>query len=412
MKVKVALLLLLSQFVAALATHTNGVDGQFRRRNLQSHSNSTGSYDGGHQESAETESVLSIDASSSNSTDYTASTNSASSQLGVYNASDPPLAGWMSGKWGIGWRIRAVRRYNVRRLVNQLRRIRGGFGYVLFNLSQGASGDRYLAPHSVLSAMNPGQCPKRDLFGELATAFQKANVKVIAYMATEGPTKLKHGRRNAYDWNGKTSPSVDNWTAYVEERYGSSSAGTLKKAYAEVIVKEFADRYGSKIDGWWFDHASFGSIPDVHKTVKDANPKALLSFSNHIWWRHGGLRNNNPGYEDFTSGHPIPMRRGPANNTWNYPMVTSIEGSDHGYFYEEGESSLGHVFMPMYGRWNNGGKIVWPRDQAVEWMGRVLDAGGAWTWNIPSHDNKSRLRGSSVNFAKVVAYLHYLETNE
>jgi len=101
-----------------------------------------------------------------------------------------PPAHWMSGKWGISWRIKAgdtkqVRNYNVTKLVEQVKSM-PGVTYVLFGLSEGADGSRYIAPHSILSELNPRCCPVRDLFGELAEAFQKEGYKVLAYMATEG----------------------------------------------------------------------------------------------------------------------------------------------------------------------------------------------------------------------------------
>ena len=91
---------------------------------------------------------------------------------------------------GISWRIKAgdtkqVRNYNVTKLVEQVKSI-SGVTYVLFGLSEGADGSRYIAPHSILSELNPRCCPERDLFGELAEAFQKEGYKVLAYMATEG----------------------------------------------------------------------------------------------------------------------------------------------------------------------------------------------------------------------------------
>lgn len=315
-----------------------------------------------------------------------------------------PAAQWMSGKWGIGWRIRAgnsrwVKNCKVDRLVKQIQSI-SGVSYVLFNLSAGASGDRYLAPHSVLSEINPQSCPSRDLFGELATAFQAAGYKVIAYMATEGPAKLHHGKKNAFDWNGQTSsPSVDNWIAWVKEHYGSSDEPTLKKAYAEVIVGEFARRYGTKIDGWWFDHASFGNIDLIHREITKANPKAILTFNRG---KLGATLNNNPDYEDYTFGHPTPLRRVPANSQRNFRMVTAIEASANGFIIKDGKPSLGHMFMPMCDRWNKGKSIVWSEEQAVDWMRRVLKAGGAWTWNVPFDHTRSVLRQDSVDFAKRV----------
>ena len=66
---------------------------------------------------------------------------------------------------------------------------------------------------------------------------------LISFAKQKGPGKLHHGKEKAYDWNGSTAPSVDNWNAFVLEKYGADDFETQKKAYAEVIVKEFAERY-------------------------------------------------------------------------------------------------------------------------------------------------------------------------
>ena len=107
---------------------------------------------------------------------------------------------------------------------------------------------------------------------------------------------------------------IDNWKSYVREKYGSDDEETLKKAYAKVIVKEYAERYGSKVDGWWFDHASFGNIPLLHDVCKKANPETILAFNKG---RLGKVQNNNPDYEDYTCGHPSK-----ASDKRNLPMVS------------------------------------------------------------------------------------------
>ena len=94
----------------------------------------------------------------------------------------PPAASWMSGQWGIAYRIKAgdnrfTRNFDVPRLAGQIKSI-PGLGYVLFCLSDNANGDRYIAPHSVLRELNPRSCPGRDLFGELSSAFRSAGLKV------------------------------------------------------------------------------------------------------------------------------------------------------------------------------------------------------------------------------------------
>ena len=94
----------------------------------------------------------------------------------------PPAATWMSGRWGIAFRIKAgdnrfTRNFDVPKLAGQISSI-PGLGYVLLCLSDNANGDRYIAPHSVLRELNPRSCPRRDLFGELASAFRAAGLKV------------------------------------------------------------------------------------------------------------------------------------------------------------------------------------------------------------------------------------------
>jgi hypothetical protein len=313
------------------------------------------------------------------------------------NTIEFPAAQWMSGKWGIGWRFHGgnnnwSKQLDVNYLVEQVKTI-PNVSYVLFNLSRGADGSVYSAPHSVLNKVNPGCCSQRDLFGEAASAFQAAGYKVLVYMATQGPAQLKHGPHNETD-----AKRVANWKAWVKTNYGSDDTPTLKKAYAEVIVREFAQRYGTQIDGWWFDHSSFGNIKLIHKEVTKANPKAVVAFCSGL----GTIENKNPDYEDYTAGHPIPMRREQASTPQNLRMIESIEKSQNGFLIKEGKASLGHVFMPMKDKWNKGKNIVWTEAQAVEWMQRVLQAGGAWTWNVPCHDGSSKLNPACVEFMKRV----------
>ena len=203
--------------------------------------------------------------------------------------------------------------------------------------------------------------------------------------------------------HGNESPKgkqfIENWRSYVLDKYGSDDEATLKKAYAEVIVAEYAERYKTKIDGWWFDHASFGNIPMLHDICKKANPNTILAFNNG---KLGQIRNSNPDYEDYTFGHPTPMRRCAASDEQNLPMVESIESSLDGFIHANGKPSLGHMFMPMHERWNSGESVVWSEEQAVDWMGRVLNAGGAWTWNVPMFQRESRLHELSVDFASRV----------
>ena len=85
-----------------------------------------------------------------------------------------------------------------------------GVKWMIVNLSSPSSGDWYLSPHSVLTQLNRGSTSKvvpvgewgsedaildsledRYLFGEIMTGLDSMSVKVIAYMASEGPAMLE-----------------------------------------------------------------------------------------------------------------------------------------------------------------------------------------------------------------------------
>ena len=222
-------------------------------------------------------------------------------------------------------------------------------------------------------------------------------------MATEGPAKLKHGKTKAHDYDAETdtAPSVDRWVAHVKEEYGDSDEATLKRAYAEIIVKEYADRYGAKIDGWWFDHAAFGDMNLLREVCREANPECVLTFNKGTL---PSCSNENPGYEDYVCGHPNPCRLVPPSDEANLQMVEAAERSRGGFVYaddRDGASrpSLCHLFMPMCKMWCVGDTVVWTEERAVEWMSRVLNAGGAWTWNVPLDDDRSMLHENAVEFA-------------
>jgi hypothetical protein len=308
----------------------------------------------------------------------------------------------MSGKMGVGWRFRAddkeqIANWDVATLVNQVKAI-PNVSYVIFNLSDAAHGDAYIASHSVLTAITPSATPDddRDLFMEMATAFKAEGFKVIAYVATQGPAMLKHGAQAAFDSvevspGVYTSQAMDNWEAYVYSVYDiedfADEREMYKRAFAEVILDEYAARYGTLIDGWWFDNGSSNYDAElVYAIAKQYNPNCVVTTNG-----------STSIYSDFLNGHPTPVARYPASDLINLPMLTAIEASPDGYFYKGTHPNLGHMFMPLGTSWN-GGAHVWELDQAADWMTRCLNAGGSWTWNVDLTDLSSIIRADSATF--------------
>ena len=138
---------------------------------------------------------------------------------------------------------------------------------------------------------------------------------------------------------------MENWRQYVAGRYGSASDDNYKQAYAEVIVDEYAERYGKLIDGYWFDHAKFGNIPLLYNVTKKHNPNTVLAFNDG---QKVPLTNNAPGYEDYTAGHPNPVKHTVPSSPDNLPQVESIENTPAGYFVSNTSSSLGHTLSLIH----------------------------------------------------------------
>jgi hypothetical protein len=312
-----------------------------------------------------------------------------------------PKAAWMEGAVGVGWRFGTsqseIEAWNVTTLVNQVKTI-PGVRYVLFNLSQAAHGDQYIAPHSVLTTLNPGSTPvTRDLFMEAATAFQNEGYKVVVYVATQGPPMLKHGVQYAWDSveiepGVYTSQSMDNWEGYVQSVYGNTTRDTYKRAFAEIIVDEYAERYGTLIDGWWFDNGPDSmNAPLLHDIVTTYNADVAIAFN--------GSSNEN----DFINGHPAVLTKNLVSDDINETkMLLPIEASTDGYIVQaDGQKALGHMFMAAHERWNSG-SIVWTVDKAADWVERCTQAGGAWTWNVDVSPGASNLRADTVTLMQDV----------
>ena len=264
-------------------------------------------------------------------------------------------AQWMSGQYGIGYRIPAginihTATYNAADLATQLQQL-PDISYVIINLSNGAAGDRYLAPHPKfqelgMRATSPkvidiwtyhaGNPESRtinldkdfddlDLFDTVLTAMDNIGIKVIAYMNVEGPAKLKHGEVNAFDysaggdWNNggyfvdsvteciqlmgnsdeACSPAVRKWVHWVATNYTNEDENifpigpeynfedayvtdtalntALRDAYANVAVDYYADLYGDRVSGYWFDAGGFGDRRKIIEAVRRHNPNAAIA---------------------------------------------------------------------------------------------------------------------------------------
>jgi len=162
-----------------------------------------------------------------------------------------------------------VDRFDVNHLANQLKAI--GAKYLVFTLGQYSG--YYNGPNATLEKLvgyAPWErCATRDLPLDLYNAVKPKGIKLMLYLTCQvgyGDPRAQaaFGLRQGQQEQPLTPEATDKW--------------------AEVI-KEWSDRYGDKVSGWWFDggypHLGFDDAMawTLADAVKHGNPKAIVSLS-------------------------------------------------------------------------------------------------------------------------------------
>jgi hypothetical protein len=141
-----------------------------------------------------------------------------------------------------------------------------GAGYVIFTLQQQF---RFMcAPNSLYdfyTGYKPGEaCSTRDIVSDLYEALKKKDIKLMLYSTGEGPALDEKAVRGLP------------WTGHVDEPFMSRWYGCMK---------EYSDKYGSRISGWWIDGCypgwgnGSGNLGFYSAHLKSGNPDAVVAFN-------------------------------------------------------------------------------------------------------------------------------------
>jgi len=248
----------------------------------------------------------------------------------------------------------------------------GSSKYVFVNVTKPAGGGQYTAPNPPLVAAVPELAPyfpTRDILGETLDLIQASGREAIVYLGCIG-----------FEETDEVSAL---WLDYIKSDLGSGKKD--EDGIKEYIIKYYAQRYGDKIDGWWFD-GSNRFYEELKQEVKDAirsgNPNALVTYGTHP-------------LDDYFGGHPtIRAIADHWSYDYNYRTITDTEAGpftevvdgvsrSHHYPVEDpADGSLKHIFSGMQENWTRG-DLKFPAWQAVDWCSRVVEAGGMFSWSIP-----------------------------
>ncbi len=144
----------------------------------------------------------------------------------------------------------------------------------------------------------------------------------------------------------------------------------------ERVITEWSVRWGNRVDGWWFDGCYWPNImyrreaaPNFKTfaaAARTGNPNSIVAFNTGVMYRLIGITP----FEDYIAGE--------INKTdqvsINHPYDGKIDGEQI------------HVLSFLAEKWGIGSPRF-TEEQIVSYTRKLLDAGGAITWDAPIQSN-------------------------
>ena len=206
-----------------------------------------------------------------------------------------------------------VREFDTERFADTMAEV--GAGYVIFTMMQVRR--EMIAPNATydrLTGYQPGEaCATRDLVEDLYQSLSRRNIPLMLYWTGDGPRADPQGAA-AFGWQQPvTTEFVEKWAS---------------------VVREYGERYGDKVVGWWVD----GSYPFigydeeklgiVARALKAGNPNRIIGLNRGV---DPQVMSYTP-HEDYTCGEQnrfldMPVERFLDGEQWH---VLSFMGSGWG----------------------------------------------------------------------------------
>jgi hypothetical protein len=279
---------------------------------------------------------------------------------------------WMKqARWGVmthflaDWRARVdkesmsvekwndlIDHFDVDSLAKQIASV--GASYYLVTIGQNSG--YYLAPNATYDrfvGIKPSKCSRRDLVVDLYEALNKRGIKLMVYLPSGAPAGDSIARKQ------------------VEWQNGPHSNREFQIKW-EQVIREWSERWGKKIVGWWFDGCYWPNTmyrstdpPNFESfaaAARAGNPQSAVAFNPGVVYRSISITP----YEDYTAGEI------------DQPERISIKRASDGKI----DGAQIHILSFLGETWGRG----LPRFSAEQIVGYgkiVADEGGVMTWDVP-----------------------------
>ncbi len=226
-------------------------------------------------------------------------------------------------------------------------------GAKYFFITLGQNSGYYCSPNATydkLVGYSPSHCSKRDLIADLYEPLHKRGIRLMVYLPSGAPDRDTRAMK-ALEWTRGDFPNREFQIKW------------------EAVIREWAERWGDKAGGWWFDGCYFSDA-----MYHNPEPPNFASFAAAA---RAGFKESivgfNPGVlmpiitltheEDYTAGEI------------NEPEKAECTGPRVG-------SAQLHMLTYLGETWAHGA----PRfsdEQVIAITRKLLNCGGVVTWDAP-----------------------------
>ena len=270
------------------------------------------------------------------------------------------LPDWIERKaWTPGEFNQLIDGFDVDALAAQLESV--GCKYYLFTIGQNSG--FYNAPNATYDEIvghKPSHCARRDLISDLSTALKNRGIKLMVYLPSGAPSQDKIAIEKLQWHRGphRNAEFQRNW---------------------ERVIKEWSDRWGDNVVGWWFDgcywpnHMYRGDAPNFStfaSAARSGNPDAIVAFNPGVFFPIFSMS----AQEDYTAGEINDVER---------VLIKTNRLHDGGYM----DGSQLHMLSYLSRTWGRGDAPRLSDERAIAITQDFINHGGAVTWDTPVQRN-------------------------
>lgn len=282
-------------------------------------------------------------------------------------ASSTETADMDAGRWN-----QRIDAFDVDGLAKQLHEV--GAGYFFITLGQNSG--FYLSPNATYDRLvghSPGRCSRRDLVADIAAALKPYGIRMMVYFTSSAPSQDRQAIEKL-----RCTPTWDarkiGFKAAFDVQPGVDGRLTDFQRNWESIIREWSERWGKNVHGWWIDGAYNADVMYRHKeppnfqsfadAMRSGNPDAIVCFNPGVKTpivKHAPC-------EDYTAGEiadalPAAMDGG----HWARPIGGTVSGAQYhiltflGDYWGRGKPRFSPELLVAYTKYINGrdGVITW-----------------------------------------------------